>query len=436
MLNFSNFLIEMAGEGLSSNIGSIKTKGHIQKYVFPYLSSEGKKQSVHDLHNFFSEKDNNTADQNNNGKLYNSKTNFTHKMASSHNEHKKGTAVKVKSLYKNGSTIMARTEKHGDMPISKLGKPAEVAAAPKTKEGFELEKILQNNVDPRYTPAGSSGESYDFVAGDPNSDETVRGKAVKKNETPLFRGESKNSKKGTVAMGTMSVVHNPKTGKWEYSSKTKSKMQPVFEKAKHENGKTILEHLNDIAPNGKLKTGFHVDAPEGTTSHYINAGGINALHLHRYAKDKNGNYIKNYGTSYTVGHGNVHVGKLGLGHLSDENLKELDGKIHVEASGEGKAQLKHRPRSAVFNKFADFSVNDPINHRDLSREDHAAEFRQKYANHIKELSQANVPVMRKPVFKAIPSEDEDRFTNEGGPAPRDYDNDGTWGGSIFRGKTE
>lgn len=33
-------------------------------------------------------------------------------------------------------------------------------------------------------------------------------------------------------------------------------------------------------------------------------------------------------------------------------------------------------------------------------------------------------------------EDEDRFTNEGGPAPRDYDNDGTWGGSKFRGKTE
>ena len=297
MFKFSEYLIEAAGKALSSNTGGIKTKGHIKRYIFPYLSATNKKKSTKNLGDYFSEKDIKDSNLNNHGESHDPNANFTHTMSSAHGGNAKGTQVKVSSLYRNGDTIMARTEKHGDMPISKLGTPETLAAKPKTEEGFKLEHLLQRNVDPRYTPAGSSGESYDFVAGDPESGDSIKGKAVKKEETPLFRGESKNSEKGKVAMGTISAVHNKKTGKWEYSSRTKSKMQPVFEQARHQNGKSIIDHLNEIAPDGKLKTGFNTKAPAGTTSHYINAGDINALHIHRYSKNKDGSFDKNYGTT-------------------------------------------------------------------------------------------------------------------------------------------
>lgn len=460
MLSFSKFLSEStidyleeaAGKGLASSTGSVKTRGHIKRYIFPYLSSEGKKQSIHDLHNFFSDKDVQESDQESHGQLHDKKAKATHIMASAHNGHAKGTAVKVKSVYRNGDTIVARTENHGDMPISKLGTPAELAAAPKTEEGFKLEHLLQRNVDPRYKPAGSTGGSYDFVAGDPDSGDSVKGKAVKKDETPLFRGESKNSEKGKVSMGTITAVHNPKTRKWEYSTKTKSKMQPAFEKAKHENGKSILEHLNAIAPDGKLKKGFHVNAPKGTTAHYINAGGINALHIHRYAKDKDGNFTKNYGTTYTTGSNNIHQGKLGLGHLSNKDLNDLDGQIHVESSGEGNVQIKHRPPAAAFNRFADASVNDPTNHRDLSREDHAEEFRKKYADHVRELKNVFTPAPKKPASKTMighnnPPENmrmtkpksQYRVAGDNPDSPMSKwsgGNDGTHGGVVFKGPTE
>jgi hypothetical protein len=423
MLNFYDYLTEAADKPLSSNTGSIKTRGHIVRYIMPYLSSENKKQSIHELNGFLTDSDIQKSKQDSHGELHDPRAK-THVMASSHGGHKKGTGVKLKSLYRNNDTIMARTEKHGDMPISKLGTPGELAAEPKTKEGFALEHILQRNVDPRYKPAGSSGGSYDFVAGDPDSDSAVKGKAVKKDETPLFRGESKNSQKGNVAMGTISAVHNKQTGKWEYTSKTISKMQPIFEKARHENGKSIIDHLNDIAPDGKLKKGFNVKAVKGTTNHYLKAGGVNALHIHRYSKNEDGVMDKNYGTTYTVGKNNIHENELGLGHLNEKQLNDLDGQIHIEASGEGKVQLKHRPPAAAFNKFADASIKDPWNHRDLSREDHAEEFRKKYSDHVQKLrNMFSLPTPQtkqkaaavKPVQPAAPDPDADlqRAENEG-----------------------
>ena len=57
MLNFYDYLIEAAGKPLSSNTGSIKTRGHIVRYIMPYLSSQNKKQSVHELNGFLTDSD-------------------------------------------------------------------------------------------------------------------------------------------------------------------------------------------------------------------------------------------------------------------------------------------------------------------------------------------------------------------------------------------
>lgn len=391
MRNFIDFLIEAAGEGMDSNIKSVKTKGHIKRYIFPYLSSEQKKNSAKGLKSIFNDKDNSDSNLESHGDQYDPKAESTHNLASKFGEHEKGTPVSVTSLHVDGGTVMAKTKNHGIIPISKLGKPAKVAAANKTSEGFELERMLQKNIDPRYKPAGSSGESWDFVAGDPESDQSIKGKAVKKDESkPIFRGESKASKKGAVAMGTISAEYNKDKGLWEYSGKTKSKMGDKFAEAVHPtSGLSIIDHLNRHYPDGKITSGFTVDAPQGTTRHYLNGIGANSLHLHRYAKDANGNYTMNHGTTYTIGNDNMFRGALGLGHLSDDDLDALDGKLTVEPSGAGKIQIKHRPKTGVFNAYANRSKDNPEEHLDLSKEEHGNVFKTNFANHIKKLKQQN-----------------------------------------------
>lgn len=394
MKNFFEFLIEAAGEGMQSNIKNVKTKGHIKRYILPYLSSEQKKKAAKGLQSIFNDKDRAASDLENHGANYNPDAESTHTLSAKHGEHEKGAPVTVTDLHIDGDTVMAKTKNHGIIPISKLGKPEKLAAANKTSEGFELESILQKNIDPRYKPAGSSGESWDFVAGDPDSDQSIKGKAVKKDESkPIFRGESKASKKGAVAMGTISAEYIKDKGLWEYSGKSKSKMKDKFAEAVHpESGLSIIDHLNKFHKDGKITSGFSIDAPQGTTRHYLNGLGANSLHLHRYAKDANGNYTMNHGTTYTIGEDNAFKGALGLGHLSDKDLDALDGKLAVEPSGAGKIQIKHRPKPGVFNSYANKSKENPNEHMDLSKEEHGNIFKTNFVNHLKKLkTQTNTP---------------------------------------------
>lgn len=436
MFKFSEYLTEAAGKALQSNVSNIKTKGHIKRYIFPLLSAEQKKQSLYDLGKFFSDKDVAESDQHNHGTLHNPKAEFTHELASNHGENKKGTGVRVTGVYNNNGTITARTANHGDMPISKLGTPSELAAAPKTSEGFELEHVLQKNVDPRFKPAGSTGDSWDFVAGDPNEENSIKGKAVKKDESkPIFRGESKASKKGTVAMGTATIKYNKDAKKWEYSQ-GKSKMQPKFEEAVHQtSGLSILDHLNKYHKNGKFDKRFSTPATPGTTQHYLNGIGANALHLHRYAKNSRGEYTMNHGTSYTIGDDNLFKNKLGIAHLDNEGVNRLDGSLNVDPAGEGVVQIKHRPKPAVFKELADKSREDPENHMDLSKEEHGNLFRDRYNKHLSFLQSAQstkptpmqVATQRIAAKKVTPapvaklqtrqvSPDESRWADDGGPS--------------------
>lgn len=393
MRSFLNFIVEAAGEGMSSNIKSVKTKGHIKRYIFPYLSSAQKKNSAAELSSIFNDKDNSESDLEAHGASHDPKAESTHVLSAAHGEHKKGEPVNVSGIHISGNTVMAKTKEHGDIPISKLGKPEKLAAVNRTSAGFELEHTLQKNIDPRYKPAGSSGESWDFVAGDPESEQSIKGKAVKKDESkPIFRGEAKASKKGAVAMGTISAGYNKQKNLWEYSGKTKSKMKDKFEEATHpESGLSIIDHLNKFHRDGNIKTGFSVKAPSGTSRHYLNGIGANSLHLHRYAKDENGNYTLNHGTTYTIGDSNEFKGALGLGHLSNKDIDALDGTLTVEPSGSGNIQIKHRPKPSVFNEYANKSRENPEEHMDLSREEHGNKFKANFVDHLNKLKRRSQP---------------------------------------------
>lgn len=390
MLNFAQFITEAASDNLQGNIRNIKTRGHVKRYIFPMLSSKQKKQAVKSLGSFFNAKDIKDVNVDEDGEKHDPEG-VSHTLASPANGHERGTPVRVTGVYIDGDSVMARTHEHGDMPLTKLTKGS-LAAKNKTEAGFELEHTLQRNIDPRFKPAGSTGDSWDFVAGNPDEENSIKGKAVKKDESkPIFRGESKASKKGTVSMGTISASFNEDTKKWEYA-KGKSKMADKFSEAVHpQSGLPLLDHLNKYHSNGKLDKGFTVSAPNGTTRHYLNGLNANSLHLHRYAKDAQGNYTMNHGTTYTVGDDNQFQGHLGMGHLSDDDLDKLDGSITVEQSGVGKVQIKHKPKPGVFNEYANRSKNDPDNHLDLSREDHGSIFRDRFTQHVAKLSGAAAP---------------------------------------------
>lgn len=394
MLKFSQYLTEKAGEAMNGSFGNSKGRSHVKAYILPFLSAEQKKGVAKNLSSNFREDE---IDTENNGELHNPENEYTHEIVSKtgHKDpvtgeiHPTGTKVKITGLKKTeDNRIIAQTENHGEVPVSKLGKPEGIARKAITAEGFKLEAQLQKNADPRFKPAGSTGESYDFVAGDPKSDMSIKGKAVKKDEssTPYFRGESKTSKRGTVAMGTITLNHNKDKG-WSFAV-GKSKMQPVLENVTHpESGLKIIDHLNREYPDGNLKKGFSLKALPGTAAHYIRTLGANSLHLHRYAKNDDGSYSMNHGTTYTVGESNPFIGKLGMAHLSEGDLNSLDGTLQFEKSGDGKVQIKHRPSPTVFNKLADASLNDEENHVDLSKDHHGDRFREAYQNVVEGLRQ-------------------------------------------------
>jgi hypothetical protein len=382
------FLDEAAGKSMSSNFNNIKTPGHIARYVLPFLSSEQKKKSVENVKQYMGSK---KIDTDSHGELHNPDPNeTTHTLASPHKNpgtgeaYAKGTAVKVTGVRAVNGVAHVTTQNHGTIPMSKLGTPETLAAKPRTSVGLNLEHVLQKNSDPRFKPAGTSGGAWDFVAGKPDSKMSIRGKAAKKDESavPEFRGESKASKKGSVAMGSSTVNFDKGSKKWSFAN---PKMAEAFGKAKHpDSGKTLLDHLNTHHADGRIEKGFSIDAAPGTTQHYLEKAKANALHLHRYGQDEGGNFTHNHGTTYTVGKNNPFANKLGMHHLSDEDLGKLDGKLHIEATrgDTGVTQVKHRPKPAVFNSYADASKKNPEKHTDLSNDEHGNKFREKFKSAV------------------------------------------------------
>lgn len=433
MLTFLEFLTEAAGKALQSNTSNMKTKGHIKRYIFPYLSSAQKKESIYDMDGYFDAKDVKDSNQEEHGILHNPEVDSTHVLSSNHGDNKKGDRVKVTSLYRNGTTIMARTQDHGDMPISKLGTPADLAATNITSKGFSVEEKLQKHADPTKKPAGSTKTAFDFSAGDTSDNQgSVRGKVVKEvvipekakktDAVPLIRGEAKASKKGSVAMGTSELEYDNRTKKWRL---TNPQVESIFSKATVK-GVPLIDHLNQNYPTGEITRGFTADAHPGTAIEYLRNANVNSLHLHTYAEDNSGNVTRDHGTTYTVGDANPFQGKLGMAHLGEDDLLRLDGKLNIEktrptANG-FKTTVKHRPSASVFNEFANASQNDPDKHLNLADEEHGKRFRDNFTSFMKDYNKKRRNVdLASSVFK---------------PRTQDETGSGEHGGRSFYGPGE
>ena len=387
MESFSSFVKQLNETAMSSSFGEGRGLRHALHYVMPYLSKEGRAKTAKSFSEFHGNMLS-KVDSSKHGELHNPKAGFTHTLEKSHKEHPAGTKINIEHVTHDGSgTIYAHTTHHGLIPLSKISKPAKLAKEQKTKTGFNVEKQLSSNLGTK--SAGTSNKDYDFFykgKGKPGSP-TVRGKVKEVQDEGKgrkggsdridVRGESKLEK---GRFGVTKLKWDPKTKKWDFGGDPR--MHEAFRKAKvtDENGKThsVLDHLNKHHSDGRITRGFTVDAPKGTTRHYLKSGNVNTLHLH----DKN----KNKGTTFTVGNTSL-KGRTNLGHLSDKDVDALDGKISIESNTNGKvgeARIAHSPKVTVMKNYAGLSATNPKNHADLTNDKHAKEFRQHVDRHIAE----------------------------------------------------
>lgn len=404
MLKFSeylieNFLVEAAGKAMAGSFSQVKGQSHVLAYVAPFLSSQQKKKLAAVLKPHASAQALRDLDIENHGSMFDPNRESTHEIVAKkgHGTFTKGTRVKVTGVRDDNGKILAQTEKHGEIPLSKLGTPEELARKNKTDYGFEIERELQK-IDPSIKPAGSTGESHDFAAGDLSSNASIKGKAVKKDitnedsEGPLLRGEAKTSETANPSMGTISANWHPERG-WEFAE-GKSKMAPIFATAVHpETGLSLIDHLNKIAPNGigdfvKSKQKRSIPAPQGTTRHYLQSANVNTLHLHLYKKNKNGEIVDSHGTTYTVGDGNVFKNQLGLSHLDSSDLNSLDGTISIERSGNS-IQIKHKPNPTSYRQIASAHRNSPEGHGSLHNEQSRESVRQNFIRTVANLKKTD-----------------------------------------------
>jgi hypothetical protein len=378
-----NFLFEEGGlNGSISGGESYKAISHFKGYVAPYLPKKSVIDAKHKMEPFgnidnVEEKD---------GEFH--KKDFTHELSTKHNEHEPGTKIKVLGISHVGDTgrIYLQTKNHGIIPQSRIKKPDELKRENKSKAGFNVEDKIAKNLGG--VAAGSTGSAYDFSYGkNKDGSDTIRGKtkvinesvepkkSLKKDEKPIVAGESKLT---NVKMGAGTAKFDKNTKKWNISSRHEH-FATHMEKNAKVNGIPLLEHLNKNYPKGIIEKGMTMDAPKGTARSYLKSIGANVLHIHDKETDK--------GTTLTVGNKNELIGKTKLKHFNDSNIDEhFDGCINIESTKTGTSAIYHRPNKTKLKKIASLSTLDPKNHKDLSNEQHANEFKKHIDKHIREIS--------------------------------------------------
>jgi len=358
MFSFLRFLSEEA-VGMVSTIGSDrKGKRHTENYVMPYLSAEGRKKTAESFAKHGGFRTTGTG----HGEKHDPNAESTHTLRTAQNGHPAGTQVKVTHVtVDEPGNITVHTKDHGSFKQAALLKPGELKRPFKSERGFKVESRIAKNLGTQAAGPTKHGYDFQYSAGS----KSVKGKVKEASEAPPVRGESKLDR---GKMGQSTLKHDKEKG-WHFTDKA---IGSHFEKAHVKDpsnpGSTLplLDYLNKHHSNGKIEKGFSVDAPKGATRNYLNNSGVNALHLHNKVKDK--------GTTFTVG--NTHLkGKTKLGHLTDEHLNALDGKISIEKTTIGQTQAAHRPNIKVMKQYANMSQTNPNEHRDLSNEEHASEFK-------------------------------------------------------------
>ena len=366
MLDFSKFLLveaETSLRGSLSGADSYKTISHVLRYVLPFVDKEKAASIVNSLGKHVSNPQKALSDHSQIDVA--KQRDYTHILAKDHGDLKSGTPISVKGVSVQDNKVLVNTEKHGEIPLSKLGKPPELAKQRVAKKAWGLEDILAGNLGGK--PAGSSKVFHDFAYPPQGGDvktKKVKGsaKTVSKTEPTeeeiLAKGEAKGH---NGVMGNAKIAWGKEKG-WAISH-SDPELAKHMSKA-HVNGVPLTEYLNKNHPNGVIDKGFRAAAPVGMSKTYLNSIGSNVLHIHDLDKD--------VGTTFTIG--DELKGKTKLGHMDENTINELDGIIDVAKTQNGKTLAFHRPNQINMKKRAQMSANDPNNHRSLINTDHAKEF--------------------------------------------------------------
>jgi len=121
MLNFYEFLIEAAGGSMVGSFTQSKGQSHVIGYVAPFLSKQQKKKLFDVLKPHASKQALKDLDVENHGALYDPNRPHTHEIVAQkgHGTFAKGTKVKVVGVRDDNGKILAQTQKHGEIPLSK-----------------------------------------------------------------------------------------------------------------------------------------------------------------------------------------------------------------------------------------------------------------------------------------------------------------------------
>ena len=368
LLKYSMFVInEELARKIKGSFGGAeagKTASHVRAYIMPFLSAKQKAESKAKLEDHM---DTSKIKEEDGEHHSEDPDETTHTLGTKVGSHPAGTQVKVTGAHVKDGKLHVSTAKHGDLPASALNVPENLKRTQKASTGFKVENSLASNLGTK--AAGSTGAKWDFSYGGGSNVKKpkVTGKVVQteSDETakkPELRGESKILK-GKMGQGVLAFDHGSRTWKINHPNK---EVADHMAKATV-NGVPILDHLNKHHPDGKIENGFSADAHKGMSRAYLKSTDTNALHIHN---DK-----ENHGTTFTYGDNNSLHGKTHLGHLSNDDLDRLDGKISVEATKSGNTTIIHRPKQLVMREFSNKSKEDS-NHRDLTNPAHAEEFKQ------------------------------------------------------------
>lgn len=390
MLNFSEFLIEKAAKGMGGD--ARRSISHLEAYVLPFLNSNQKAQIKR---NFESSGHGHYAkfNVNGDGELHHPE-NPTHEVISEFKNAagqvvKPGTKVKVIGAKTDDSgKIILQTRDHGEMPLTKLAKPPELARTnPSQTVGLGQEKLIQQLYDPDIQTAGASKQSHDSVYVPKifknNPENGVITKIIKSVNDPTAESpktqeagteiKTTSRKDGSAGAGQSPVKYDEKTRKWSF---TNPDMSEAFAKARHKNGDYVLDYLNNNHSDGNIPKYLSFNTKgSGTTKAYLRSTRATALHLHKIVKDKSGKTVIDRGTTYEVNDG-AYSGKTGLARLSDEDLDNLNGTLSIARTVErGKTTAKHNMHVGAYDDYSGRSDTDSTNHRSHMNPEHVEEYK-------------------------------------------------------------
>lgn len=366
MKPFKEYLTE-AETSLRGSLGgadSYKTISHVLRYVLPFMDKEKAKKAIENLGSHVSDHEKALAAHHQVD--FAKDRDYTHTLAKDHEGHKAGEQVNITGVHIKDGKVLAHTEKHGDIPLTKITKPKELAKQKVAKKAWGLEELIAGNLGGM--SAGTSKESHDF-AYPPTPKEQGKTKKVKgsvkttggeepTHEELMARGETKGH---NGVMGNAKFAWDKEKG-WGVSHSSPDVAEHMAKA--HVNGVPIIEYLNKHHGNGVIERGFQAAAAKGMARSYLKSINSNMLHIHDLDSDK--------GTTFTIN--DELRGKSKVGHLDDNAIDSLDGVIALGKTQNGKTLGFHRPNQKHMKAYAHLSETDPENHRSLANAEHAKEF--------------------------------------------------------------